>query len=91
MSKSIRISDELAASAEEAAAISHRSPPQQIEHWAQIGRVLEPTLSFTAQVAVKQATRADLDAILDRVETAEGIHRAQVVIRRTAGSIESVE
>lgn len=91
MSKSIRISDELAASAEEAAAMSHRSPPQQIEHWAQIGRVLEPTLSYAAQVAVKQATRSDLDAILDRVETAEGIRQARAVILSTAGSVESAE
>lgn len=91
MSKSIRISDELAASAEAAALISHRSPPQQIEHWAQIGRVLEPALSYKAEVAVKQANRSDLDAVLDQVGSNESIRRVQATIRRTAGSIESVD
>jgi hypothetical protein len=89
MSKSIRISDELAASAEAEALISHRSPPQQIEHWAQIGRGLEPALSYHATVGVKQVTRADLDAALATVGTPEGVQRAQSVIRRTTGSIES--
>ena len=92
MSKSIRVSDELAAYVEEAAALAHRSPPQQIEHWAQIGRVLEPALSYHAKTQVKRAnpaSRDDLEAALADVETPEGIARAQRVIRRTGGSIES--
>lgn len=89
MSKSIRISDELAARAEQAAAVAHRSPPQQIEHWAQIGRVLEPALSYSAERKVKQARRSDLDAILDEVGTEAKIRKTQELIRRTSGSIES--
>ena len=61
ISKSIRVSDELAAYAEEAAAVAHRSPPQQIEHWAQIGRVLEPALSYHAKTQVKRANPASRD------------------------------
>lgn len=89
MSKSIRVTDELAALAEEAAAVSHRSPPQQIEHWAQIGRIVEPALSFEAESKIKRAGRADLDAVLSEVETPSGKTRGQAVIRRTSGSIES--
>lgn len=89
MSKSIRISDELASFAEAAAGVSHRSPPQQIEHWAQIGRVLEPALSCRAEAAVKQVGRADLDAVLDRVETPESIRRTQESVCRTSGAIAS--
>lgn len=91
MSKSIRISDELAEVAEGAAVLSHRSPPQQVEHWAQIGRVLEPVLSYQAVSKIKSVNRADLDSALEAVETPEGIARAQSVIRRTSASIESTD
>lgn len=89
MSKSIRISDELAAQAEDAAELYHRSPPQQVEHWAQIGRVMEPALSYRTQRAIKRAMRPELDAALARVGTPEGIQRAQEVIRRASGTIET--
>lgn len=89
MSKTIRISDELAAEAEAAARISQRSSPEQIEHWAQLGRILEPALSFQAEQALKQAGRDQLDAVLSEVETTEGVTRAKAVIRQTSGSIES--
>ena len=91
MSKSIRISSELARSAESAAAISHRSPPQQIEHWAQIGRVLEPALSYSAEVKVKQVGRAELDTILDDVDSAASIQRTRKIIRQQSGRIESTD
>lgn len=89
MSKSIRISDELAESAEVAAAVSHRSQPQQIEHWAQIGKVLEPILSFELETAVKKVGRPELDEILETVGTAEATARTQDIIRRTSGKIAS--
>ena len=89
VSKSIRIGDELAAQAELAAALAHRSPPQQIEHWAQLGRVLEPVLSYSVGQAVKRVSQTDVDAALAAVETEAGVARSQAVIRRTGGSIES--
>ena len=91
MSKSIRISDELASRAQSAAVLSHRSPPQQIEHWAQLGRILEPALSLSAVEAVKRAGRRDLDRLLDDVETDSGVERSREVIRRTSGSIETTD
>lgn len=89
MSKSIRVSDELAELAEASAAESHRSPPQQIEHWAQIGRVLEPALSYTAESAVKKVGRSDLDGLLNRVGSNESKLRTQEIIRSTSGKIAS--
>jgi hypothetical protein len=91
MSKSIRISSELAAAAESAALLAHRSPPQQIEHWAHIGRVLEPALAYQAGVAVKQVQRADLDSVLEKVSTPEAIQRTQTIIRRNTGTIASTD
>lgn len=91
MSKSIRISSELAAAAESAALLAHRSPPQQIEHWAHIGRVLEPALAYRVESAVKQVKRANLDAALDQVGTPESIRRTQAIIRRNTGDIASVD
>ncbi len=91
MSKSIRVSDELAESAEAAAAVSHRSPPQQIEHWAQIGRVLEPALSYQTETAIKRVGRPQLDAVLEAISSPEATARTQAIIRRTSGKIVSTD
>jgi hypothetical protein len=85
MSKSLRISDELFNQAKRDAVLSHRSPPQQVEHWAQIGRVMEDVLSYGAQKGIKTAaSRESLDEALAKVETAAGIVRAKEVIARTS-------
>ena len=86
MSKSIRVSDELLEQAKRTAKLFHRSPPQQIEHWAQIGRVMESTLSYGTQEKVKTvATQEALDAALELPGTPEGIKRAHDVISRSSG------
>jgi hypothetical protein len=85
MSKSIRLSNLLIAEAEKAATVSHRSPPQQIEHWAQLGRVMEATLSWKAQMQVKTASLRDrLDDALSSVDTAAGRKRSRAAIKRTS-------
>ena len=91
MSKSIRISDELSLRAAAAGAVAHRSPPQQIEHWAQIGRVLETALSYTGMTAIKSVGRADLDEALDQAGTVESVPRVHDLIGRTAATIETAE
>lgn len=91
MSKSLRISDDLAERAEKAARLFHRSPPQQVEHWAQIGRAIETALSFPALVAAKRSGRKELDEALDAVGTAQATNRVHAIIARTAGSIESAD
>ena len=88
MSQSIRISDELAEAARNEAELFHRSPPQQIEHWAAIGRVMEVALSYPAEKKVAEAVgRKQIDEALAVVGTKEGVSKAQKVIRKTSSSI----
>lgn len=90
MSQSIRINDDLAEAAKRQAALFHRSPPQQIEHWAAIGRVMEVALSYPAQEKVVRAVgRAQLDESLACIGTPSGIARAQKVIRTTSARVVS--
>lgn len=86
MSKSIRISDELAAKATEAGRLFHRSPPQQIEHWAQIGQVMEKALSYRAQEAVAQwGIEADIDALVAESQSAAGQAKLRAGINEASG------
>lgn len=86
MSKSIRISDELAAKATEAGRLFHRSPPQQIEHWAQIGQVMEAALSYPAQEAVAQWGRdTDIDGLIAESQSSEGQAKLRTGIHEGSG------
>lgn len=86
MSKSIRISDELAAKATEAARLFHRSPPQQVEHWAQIGQVMEAALSYPAQAkAVRWGREADIDALIAESQSPEGQAKLREGINEGSG------
>lgn len=92
MSESIRLSDELIAAAKRQAKLFHRSPPQQIERWAGIGRVMETALSYPAQErVVAWGSASDIDDLRAVVESAEGSERAKQVIQRTAGTIVSTD
>lgn len=86
MSKSIRISDELAAKATEAARLFHRSPPQQVEHWAQIGQVMEAALSYPAQAqAGSWGREADIDALIAESQSPEGQAKLRQGINEGSG------
>jgi hypothetical protein len=90
MSQSMRLSDELVEAARKQASLYHRSPPQQIEHWAAIGRVAEQALDFPAEEKLLRAVgRAELDAALSAVGKVDGSGRARDVIRRTSAEIVS--
>lgn len=90
MSQSIRISDELAEAAKAQAELFHRSPPQQIEHWAAIGRVMEVALSYPAERKVLAAIGSkQVDEALAAVGTEEGSTRARAHIRKTSSTIVS--
>lgn len=83
MSQSIRISDELIEEAKRHAKLHHRSPPQQIEHWAAVGRVMEVALAYPAQEKVAQAvTGKQLDEALALVGTEKGRERAREIINK---------
>ena len=90
MSQSIRLSDDLIEAAKRQGKLFHRSPPQQVEHWAAIGRVMEVALSYPALEQVAKAVGGDdLDEALAEVGTVEGVARAQEVIRGTSTHIVS--
>ena len=92
MSESIRLSDELIAAAKRQAKLFHRSPPQQIEHWAAIGRVMETALSYPAQAQVVQwGSARDMDDLRASVESDAGCERAKEIIRRTSGALVSID
>lgn len=86
MSKSIRISDELLEAAKAHASLFHRSPPQQIEHWAGIGKVLEPVLNYEQTQQVKcKATDKAIEEAYQKIGSPEAIARTQKIISETSG------
>ena len=92
MSEFIRLNDELIAAAKRQAKLFHRSPPQQIEHWAAIGRVMETALSYPAQAqVVNWGSASDMAELRASVESDAGRERAKEVIRRTSGTIVSTD
>ncbi len=92
MSKSVRLSDKLFEQAQQSAWRFHRSPPQQIEYWAQIGRAMESALSFPAmEKAMAWGGRGDIDALVAEVASDAGQARAGQVIRETSVGLYSAE
>ena len=85
MSTSIRLSDEVVRQAKAASAKFHRSPPQQIEHWVQIGRSMEKALSYPSQEAVCAWGREeDIDALIAEVDSTKGKQKAQNIIQKNS-------
>jgi hypothetical protein len=89
MSQSVRLSDELVEAAKAKAKLFYRSPPQQIEHWAAIGRVLEPALSYPALERLAEVGAADVDAAMARTGSPKAVRRTRAIIRRTSKRIVS--
>jgi hypothetical protein len=88
MSKSIRVSDELLDKAKDCGARYHRSPPQQIEYWAKLGRVMESTLSWPALTnAMNWGQAEDIDALLEEVASPTGQRKAIEVIRASSSGL----
>jgi hypothetical protein len=88
MSKSIRVSDELLDTAKAAGRTYHRSPPQQIEYWAKLGRVMESTLSWPVlDKVVRWGQPEDIDRLIEDVDMPEAKKRARATIRATSGRI----
>ncbi|GHB99691.1 TA system antitoxin ParD family protein [Cerasicoccus arenae] len=84
MSHSVRLSDELVNKAKEQSKKFHRSAAQQIEHWAALGQMMEPVLSFDVRAKAEALTRENFERTLSEVETPEGRTKAQAVIHRTS-------
>lgn len=88
MSKSIRVSDELLDEAKERGTLYHRSPPQQIEYWAKLGRVMESTLSWPALTnAMNWGQKEDIDQLLIEVASPVGKQKAIDVITSSSSGL----
>jgi len=82
MSTPLRLSNELLVEAREAGARFHRSITQQVEHWAQIGRVIEATLTYSSAGKLKDLSRQpDLNAVLTKAESREGKRKVLAAIK----------
>ena len=82
MSTPLRLSNELLVEAREAGARFHRSITQQVEHWAQIGRVIEAALTYSSAGKLKDLSRQpDLNSVLARAESREGKRKALAAIK----------
>jgi hypothetical protein len=90
VSTSIRSSDKIVEDAKRKGALLHRTPSEQIEHWARLGSVMEDVLSCPAQASMSAAaTRDDIDEALAVVETPDGIRSAHAAIAANAAAIVS--
>jgi ParD-like antitoxin of type II bacterial toxin-antitoxin system len=86
MSKSIRLSDDLFGQAQKTGALYHRSPPQQVEYWAKLGRVMESTLSWPVlDKVVEWGQEKDISDLISEVESRAGRKKAKKVISATSG------
>lgn len=78
MGKTINISDELASDALVVAEQKQRSVADQIEHWAQLGKIIEPYLSESkAADLARQESRRSIAEIITSVDTLEGKRRTK--------------
>jgi hypothetical protein len=81
----LRIDSELYQEAKASADLHHRTPPEQLEHWAWLGRVLEATLSVSSVGKVKAISRkADLSRLLAHADSEKGREKVRVSLMRTA-------
>lgn len=83
----MRLSDELVNRAKEQSRKFHRSAAQQIEHWAALGQLMEPALSFPVQDRMMDDITREFDEAVDGAESAETIARTQAYIREHTARI----
>lgn len=87
MSKSVRLSDELVERAKEQSKKFHRSAAQQIEHWAALGQLMEPALSFPVREKALEDITREFEEAVDQAESPETISRTQAYIREHTARI----
>ena len=78
MGKTINISDQLASDANLVVNQTHRTISDQIEHWAQLGKTVEPFLSAgNSANSAEQTTQPSLAEIIASIDTPEGKRRTR--------------
>ena len=84
-STALRIDSELYEEAKASAKLHHRTTPEQLEHWAWLGRVLESTLSVASVGKVKAVSReADLSKLIAHADTEKGRAQVHASLKKTA-------
>jgi len=76
MSQPVKLSDELVLDARLTSKIADRSIAGQIEHWAQLGRAIEPLLQGAQALALRRAGSVKpLSKCIQSIDTDEGRRR----------------
>jgi len=83
MSQPVKLSDELVLDARLISEVADRSIAGQIEHWAQLGRAVEPLLRGEQALALRRAGAAEpLSALLESVDSPPGRRRVRSYLER---------
>jgi hypothetical protein len=70
MSQPVKLSDPLIDAARNAAPLAHRSLAAQIEHWAELGRAIEGSLSISQTTDLKRSVRESPPPVYGNPEAA---------------------
>jgi len=83
MSQPVKLSDELVLDARVTSKLADRSIARQIEHWAQLGRAIEPLLQGAQALALRRAGSArPLSECLESVDSPAGRGRVIEYLER---------
>jgi hypothetical protein len=82
MSQPVKLSDQLVVSARQVGNSMSRSISGQIEHWAELGKIIEPYLEGRKTAALRQSREGQsLTEIFATIDHPEGKHRVQEYLK----------
>ena len=87
----LRIDGELIKEARVTGHVFHRSIPQQIEHWATLGKVIEAVLTVPSVAKVKALKAVDLDRALSRARSLAGKKQTLALLAKKKGPLYGVK
>ena len=88
----LRIDGELIKEARASGTVFHRSIAQQLEHWANLGKVLEGALTVRSVAHVKSLKKpADLDRLLAKAGSSAGKKRTLALLAKKKGPLYGIK
>ncbi len=85
MSMPIRLSSGLISDARSSGGRFHRSIPQQVEHWAFLGKTIEAALALPSVARLKDASQIpDLEKVLARAESPAGRKKVRAMLAKAS-------
>jgi len=88
----LRIDGELIKEARTSGTVFHRSIAQQLEHWANLGKVLEGALTVRSVAHVKSLKQpVDLDRLLAKAGSSAGQRRTLALLAKKKGPLYGVK